>query len=140
MDETIRKILEDFQRIAVVGMSRDPGKAAYRVPMYLRSQGYIIYPVNPYVQAIEDIRAYPDLESIPETVEIVEVFRPSDQATQVVKAAIRRAKERGDVRVVWLQEGIWSPEGRIAAEEAGLLYVEDRCMLVEHLRRYSQSS
>ena len=140
MDETIRYILTRFRRIAVVGMSRNAEKAAHRVPMYLRSQGYTIYPVNPFVQEIQGLRVFPELASINDPVEVVEIFRPADRVVPVVMEAIRRAEERGDVQAVWLQEGIRSEKARELAEHAGLLYVEDRCMLVEHLRLHQGTS
>ncbi len=134
LDEVIRHILQTYRSIAVVGMSRDPSKAAHGVPAFLLQRGYEIYPVNPQVDEILGRRAYARLSDIPDPVEVVQIFRPSDQVLPFVEEAVRRAHTRGDVRAVWLQEGIVNEAARALAEAAGLLFVQDRCMLREWFR------
>ena len=120
-----RDVLGDALTIAVVGASRDPAKAAHTVPAELLAHGWRIIPVNPYTDQIWGERAYPLLAEIPEPVDLVNVFRPSADATDVVRQAIAIG-----AHAVWLQLGITSPEGRKLATEAGLDYVEDTCIAV----------
>jgi predicted CoA-binding protein len=120
-----RDILSDALTIAVVGASRYPEKTAHAVPHQLLRHGWRVIPVNPYVEEIWGERCYPVLAEIPEPVDLVNVFRPSADATDVVRQAI----EIG-TKAVWLQQGIFSPEGRRMAEEAGIDYVEDTCTAV----------
>jgi predicted CoA-binding protein len=121
-----RQILADSTTIAVVGISRDPRKTAHAVPRQMQRHGWRIIPVNPYADEILGERCYRSLAEIGERVDLVNVFRPSEQATEVVRQAI----ETG-AGAVWLQEDIRSPEGRRLAEAAGVDYVEDLCIAVE---------
>jgi predicted CoA-binding protein len=123
---TPRDILAASKTIAVVGASRDPRKAAGSVPAQMQRHGWRLIPVNPYADRIRGEVCYRTLDEIPEPVDLVNVFRPSDQATAVVRDAIRIG-----AKAVWLQQGITSPEGRRLATEAGLDYVEDLCIAVE---------
>jgi uncharacterized protein len=123
---TLKQILSDSNTIAVVGASRSDEKAAYAVPLQLRLHGWHVIPVNPYATQIWGERCYPDLASIPEPVDLVDVFRPSAQAADIVAQAVKIG-----AKAVWLQQGITSVQGRRIAEEAGLDYVEDRCIAVE---------
>jgi len=120
-----REILEDSVTIAVVGASRHEEKSAYAVPLQLMLHGWRVIPVNPYATTIWGERCYPRLDQVPESIDLVNVFRPSDQAADVVAQAV----EIG-VRAVWLQQGIVSAEGRRLAEAAGIDYVEDQCIAV----------
>lgn len=120
-----KQILEESTTIAVVGASRHPEKAAYAVPLQLRLHGWHVIPVNPKAETIWGERCYATLAEIPEPVDLVNVFRPSEQAADVVQQAV----EIG-ARAVWLQQGITSSEGRRIAREAGLDYVENVCIAV----------
>jgi len=120
-----REILENSVTIAVVGASRHEEKAAYAVPLQLMLHGWRVIPVNPYATTIWGERCYPRLDQVLESIDLVNVFRPSFQAADVVAQAV----EIG-VRAVWLQQGIVSAEGRRLAEAAGIDYVEDRCIAV----------
>ncbi len=122
---TPQEILEESITIAVVGASRDPEKVAHSVPAQLQRHGWRIIPVNPYVDEIFGERAYPTLADIPEPVDLVNVFRPSEQAAEVV----RQAAGIG-ARAVWLQEGVVSAQARQIATEAGMDYVENHCIAV----------
>ncbi len=132
--EILRNIFERYKTIAVYGMSRDPGKAAQWVPSFLNSKGYNIIPINPYADRIIGRKASHRLEEVQEHIEILEVFRPSGQVLGVVKEAVERKKNKGDIYVIWLQSGIRSDEARKLAEGADILFVEDRCMYVEFRR------
>ena len=122
----IRTILERAGTIAVVGFSTRPEKAAHRIPALLKRVGYRVIPVHPWADEILGEKAYRSLADVPDPIDLVDVFRPSSEATGVVHRAI-------DVgtKAVWLQLGITSPEGRRAAADAGIDYVEDLCIGVE---------
>ncbi len=119
------QILREATTIAVVGASRDARKTAHAVPLSIQRRGWRIIPVNPYADEIFGVKAYRSLADIPEPVDFVNVFRPSRDATQVVKDAIAIGAP-----AVWLQQDIVSPEGRALAEAAGVDYVEDTCIAV----------
>ncbi|WP_254767360.1 CoA-binding protein [Salinilacihabitans rarus] len=128
-DDELREIL-DAETIAVVGCSSTPGKPAHGVPAYLREQGYEVIPVNPYADEIFDRPAYDSLAEVDEEVDVVDVFRPSEEVSGIVDEAI----EREDAGAVWTQLGIEDDEAAERAEEAGKRVVQDRCMKVEHRR------
>jgi uncharacterized protein len=122
---TPRQILEQSNTIAVVGASRHEEKAAYAVPLQLKLHGWRVIPVNPYADEIWGERCYPTLADVPEPVDMVDVFRPSAQAADVVRDAVAIG-----AKAVWLQQGITSPVARKIAEDAGVDYVEDLCTAV----------
>jgi len=128
-DEELREALSG-NRVAVVGCSTTPGKEAHEIPAYLADHGYDVVPVNPYADEVLGREAYDSLGDVPGKVDIVDVFRPSDEVAGIVDEAI----ERGDVDVLWTQLGIRDPEATAHAEEAGIGVVEDMCMKVEHRR------
>ncbi len=128
----IEEIFKEHKTIAVVGMSKNPRKAAYSVPMFMKGEDYNIIPVNPTADDIEGMKCYHTLSDVIENIEIVNVFRPSDDALEVVKEAIKRKEEKGDIKVIWLQEGIYHPEAKLLAEQAGIVYIEDKCMYKEY--------
>ena len=128
-DEELREILE-LDTIAVVGCSATPGKEAHEIPEFLRERGYEIVPVNPYADEIFGTEPYDSLSAVEEEIDIVDVFRPSDEVEGIVEEAI----ERDDVDVVWTQLGITDPEAGERVEAAGKRYVEDRCLKVEYQR------
>jgi predicted CoA-binding protein len=134
--EMVRNILEKYRNIAVFGMSKDPGKQAHWIPEFLASKGYEILCVNPTVESVEKWECYPDLASIPKRIDIVQVFRRSEEALEPVKEAVARKKEKGDVYVVWLQRGIRNEEARKLAEENDIFFVQDRCMYHEFREMY----
>jgi predicted CoA-binding protein len=129
-DDEIRQILS-LKNVAVVGMSKNEDKAASYVPRYLMQQGYNVIPVNPTTDKISDIKCYPDLDAISESVDIVDVFRPSEQVLSVVEQAIKKKP-----KVIWLQEGIHNQEAEELARKAGIKVVFNRCMLAEHQRLF----
>ena len=125
MDNTER-ILREFRSIAVVGLSRDPSKAAHAIPARLQRAGFRVIPVNPFVDKLLGETSSRTLNDVPFSVEVVLVFRPSTEAAAVAKAAVAIG-----AKALWLQQGIVSAEARRLAEAAGMLYVEDRCIGVE---------
>jgi predicted CoA-binding protein len=128
-DDAIRRIL-DADRIAVIGCSTTPGKAAHDIPEYLLDHGYDVVPVNPYADEVFGREAYDSLSEVPGGVDIVDVFRPSDELAGIVDEVL----DHGDVDVLWTQTGIKDRGATDRAEEAGVRVVEDRCIKVEHRR------
>jgi predicted CoA-binding protein len=120
-----QEILASAITIAVVGASRDPEKTAHSVPSQMKRHGWKIIPVNPHTSELWGEPCYPTLADVPVPIDLVNVFRPSAQATEVVREAIAVG-----AKAVWLQQGIVSPEGRALAEAAGVDYVEDQCVAV----------
>lgn len=133
-EEIILKIFSDYRNIAVVGMSSDETKPSNRVPKYLMQQGYKIIPVNPTKEEIMGLKSYKSLLEVPDAIDVVDVFRRPEQALDVVKEAVERKKQRKDVKVIWLQEGIVNDQAKKIAEDAGILFIQDKCMFKEHLR------
>ncbi len=127
-----KQIFDKYRTIAVYGMSTNPAKPSNEVPALLESAGYNIIPINPVAQEINGKKSYPKIADIPDKIEILNVFRPSEQALDVVKEAVERKKEKGDIEVIWLQEGIRNDEAKKLAEENGIEFVQDRCMKIEY--------
>ncbi len=127
-DLQIREILS-LNRVAVVGMSKNSSKAAHYVPKYLADNGYDVTPVNPTADEILGKRCYDSVSEIDGDIDIVDVFRPSDQVLPVVQEAIKKKP-----KVIWLQEGIHNPKAEELAREAGIKVIFNRCMLAEHQR------
>lgn len=134
-DKALKQLFQTTKTIATVGISTDPDKPSFRVPYYLRSNGYHIIPVNPTANKIFGETCYPDLLSIPrETkIDVVQIFRPSEDVPPVVEQAIKIG-----AKVVWMQEGIVNEAAAKQAEAAGLKVVMDRCMRVEHMRLFGE--
>jgi predicted CoA-binding protein len=125
MDDA-QRVLRELSVVAVVGMSRDPAKAAHSVPAALKASGFRIVPVNPEAKELLGETAYPSLAAIPFPVELVLVFRPARFAPEIAEQAVAIG-----AKALWLQQGIYSSEARRIAKLAGLQYVEDRCAGVE---------
>ena len=132
----IKSLLKKARTIAVVGCSPRSTRASHEIARYLQEQGYRVVPVNPYHDELLGEPCYLDLQSIPEDVEIdiVDIFRRPEFTHGVVLDAIERATQTGRKPVIWTQLGVHSREAQQAAEEAGLGYVANRCLLVEHGR------
>ena len=128
MDD-IEKIIRESRNIAVVGISNKLGRPSLTVASYLKGQGYRIIPVNPTIQDVNGEKCYPDLGSIPEKVDVVDIFRKPQDVLPVVEEAIRIG-----AKTVWMQEGIVNEDAARKAKEAGLQVVMDKCMLKEHAR------
>lgn len=132
--EEIKSVLESYRTVAVVGLSRNPAKASYRVANYLQSVGYRIIPVNPFVDEILGEKSYKSLLDVPEAIEIVDIFRPSEDVPSIVEEAIKLKNRLGTPKVIWMQLGIVNEEAARRAKAAGFKVVMDRCMMVEHRR------
>jgi uncharacterized protein len=128
-DEELRAVL-DGEVVAVVGCSTTPGKDAHEIPRYLREHDYEVIPINPGAEEIFGQRAYDSLADVDEPIDIVDVFRPSEEVASIVEEALAREDEPA----IWTQLGIRDDEALTRAEESGLAVVADRCMKVEHNR------
>jgi predicted CoA-binding protein len=130
-ERDIRMLLTTSHTIAVVGLSNNPARTSNRVSHYMQHEGYTIIPVNPGITDALGLRAYPDLQSVPVPVDIVNVFRRPEFVPDIVDAAIAvKAK------AIWLQLGIVHEAAARKASEAGLLVVMDQCIMVEHGRLF----
>ncbi len=127
-------ILRTARTIAVVGLSNKRFRPSYGVAEYLKRAGYRIIPVNPNETEVLGERAYPDLDAVPEPVDIVDIFRRSEFVPPIVEAAIRIG-----ARAIWMQEGVIHEEAARRAESAGIPVAVDRCILKDH-RRLAQAS
>jgi uncharacterized protein len=128
-DDIVEQILTTYRTITVVGASVAPAKAAHSVPAYMQERGWRIIPVNPHADEILGGPAYRTLADVPEQVGFVDVFRPSRQTPDIARQAVAAG-----ATALWLQLGIVSEEARAIAQDAGLLYVEDRCLVIEQRR------
>jgi predicted CoA-binding protein len=128
-DDQLIEIYRSTRTIAVVGASSDPAKAGHRIPAYLQSNGYRIIPVNPSGGEIFGETVVASLGAITESIDVVDVFRPAEEAPGIAREAVRLG-----ARVLWLQEGISSDEAAAIASEAGITVVMDLCMGATHRR------
>jgi len=126
--ETVGKILQ-MKTIAVVGLSDNPDRPSFRVARYLMENGYELVPVNPAINDWMGKKSYPDLPSVLQKIDVVDVFRKSEAVPQIVEQAIKIG-----AKALWLQEGVVHDEAAGRAEEAGLLVVMDKCLMKEHMK------
>jgi uncharacterized protein len=131
-DDEIRKFYT-LKNIAVVGMSKNEDKAAHYVPKYLIDHGYNVVPVNPTATEILGRKSYLTVSSIQDRIDIIDVFRPSEDVPGVVEDALKK----DGIKVIWMQEGIYSKEAEKIAKEKNIFVVYNRCMMAEHRRLFS---
>ena len=128
-NKEIFEIINKYKSIAVVGLSDNPMRPSYQVATYLIDAGYKIFPVNPNCKEILGLKCYPDLNSIPVKIDIVDVFRRPEHVGNIVKKSI----EIG-AKVIWLQLGVINHEAALKAQSLGLKVIMDRCIKIEHRR------
>jgi uncharacterized protein len=121
-ETTVTRILMDCRTIAVVGLSSNPARPSYRVASYMKSQGYRIIPVNPNETNVFGEPAYPTLAAVPGTIDLVDIFRKSEDVLPIVEDAIACG-----VKAIWMQEGVINEQAAVRAKESGLLVVMDLC-------------
>jgi len=129
-DDEIREIFS-LKKIAVVGMSQHPEKDAHMVPKYMSNQGYEVTPVNPNADEILGKKSYNVVSEVPGEIDVVNVFRPSEDVLPVIQEAIKKKP-----KVIWLQEGIHNEQAEELAKNAGIKVVFNRCMFAEHRRLF----
>lgn len=127
--EAIKQILDDCRTIAVVGLSSNTSRPSNGVAGYMRKQGYKVIPVNPRETEVFGEKSYAALADVPGKVDLVDIFRRSEEAGAVVDEAIKIG-----AKAVWLQEGVIDKAAAQRAQDAGLLVVMDRCWLKDHVR------
>jgi hypothetical protein len=128
-DDALKKIFRETRVIAAVGLSSNPERPSFGVCRYLQSQGYRIIPVNPNESEVLGEKSYPDLASVPEKIDLVQAFRKPEFAPAIAEEAIRIG-----AKTFWMQDGAGNPDAARRAEEAGLVAVDDDCMLRQHHR------
>jgi len=136
--DQIRNILQRYDVVAVVGLSKDPKKMSYKVSDYLKQHGFLIVPVNPFVDEVLGEKCYKSLLDIPveiqKTIDIVNIFRKAEDVPSVVEQVIELKNKVGRPFVVWMQLGIVNEQAAEAASHAGLVVLMDKCLMVEHHR------
>ena len=131
-DSEIKRFYQ-FKNIAVVGMSKNEEKPSHQVPKYLIEHGYNVIPVNPTLTTeVLGRKPYPSIADVPEKIDVVDVFRKSEEVPAVIDDAINRKKN--DIQVIWMQLGIYNKEAEKRAKENGIDVVYNRCMMEEHKR------
>ena len=135
----VEEILGKYRVIAIVGVSDQIGKPSHRVAAYLKKHGYRIIPINPNINGLFGEKSYRNLTDIPEhiqrTIDIVDIFRKSEDVPPIVKQAIEMKENVGRPFVVWMQRGIVNEAAAQMARQAGLVVVMDMCLMEEHLHR-----
>ena len=138
----IKEILSNCKTIAIVSLSREPEKESYRVTAYMKKHGYRIVPVNPFADEVLDEKSYKSLLDIPteiqKTIDIVDVFRRTEDVPPVVEQAVKLRELHGKPCVVWMQLGIVNEKAAAAARKAGLTVVMDKCLMQEHKRLFKK--
>lgn len=129
-DDEVKDILS-LKQVVVIGMSKDSHKAAHYVPKYLSENGFNVIPVNPTTNAILGKKCYRSISDVDGEIDIIDVFRPSDQILPIVREAIKKKP-----KVIWLQEGIHHAEAEELARKEGIKVIFNRCMLAEHKRLF----
>ena len=141
-DSILRKILSEYRNVAVVGLSNDPSKPSYSVAEYLKKQGFHIFSVNPFVSEVLGEKSYKSLLEMPieiqRTIEIVDIFRRSEDVPPIVEQVVQLKKLNGLPHVMWMQLGIVNEQAAEIARKAGLIVVMDRCMRQEHQRLFGK--
>jgi predicted CoA-binding protein len=132
-EQDIDRILEESKIVAVIGMSKNPEKEAYQIPAYLKEQGYRVIPVNPTAEEILGEKSYRRLKDVPGKIDIVDVFRPSEDIPNYIDDVIEKKP-----KVFWLQLGIHHPEAERRVAEHGIIVVHNKCMKIEHQRLKSK--
>ncbi len=131
MNNEIKEILTKYKKIAIVGVSDKPDRDSYIVAEYLLNHGYEIIPVNPNIDSLFGLKAYPDLLSVPGEIEIVDIFRRPEFVEEIVDQAIQKK-----AKVVWMQLGVINEKAAQKALKAGLKVVMNKCIKVEHMSRF----
>ena len=129
------EILNKSRTVAIVGLSSNPERASNTVGKYLKAHGYIIIPVNPGEKTILDETCYPDLTSVPDKIDVVDIFRKPEDVLPIVKQAIKIG-----AKCVWMQEGVINEEAAAEARKAGLKVVMDACMRKQHIKLHGSKA
>jgi predicted CoA-binding protein len=142
-ENTLRMILSGYKTVAVVGLSGDPARPSYGVAEYLENHGFHIVPVNPSVTEVLGEKSYKSLLEMPpeiqKTIEIVDIFRRSEDVPPIVEQAVQMRRRYGVLRVVWMQLGVINEQAAELAQKAGLIVVMDKCMRQQHQQLFGKA-
>jgi predicted CoA-binding protein len=142
-EDVLRGILSEYRNVAVVGLSNDPTRPSYVVAEYLENHGFNIVPVNPFVTEVLGEKSYKSLLEMPveiqRTIEIVDIFRRSEDVPPIVEQAVKMKELFGVLRVVWMQLGVINEQAAESARKAGLTVVMDKCIRQEHHRLFGKA-
>ena len=130
-DNELKDLFDSIETIAVVGLSNNQNRAAFKVASYLQRVGYKIVPINPACEEILGEKCYPDLEAVPFSIDAVDVFRRSESAPEIARQAVKIGAE-----ALWLQDGVVSPEADKIAAAAGITFVQNDCIFRQRIRLY----
>lgn len=130
VDERVNRIISNIKTIAVVGISDREDRPSYKVAKYLKDHGYKIIPVNPNLEEVLGEKCYPNLKSIPEPIDLVDIFRRSEETDCLVDEAIEIKPQ-----VIWMQLGVSNPQAAARAEAVGIEVVMDKCLKIEHSKQ-----
>lgn len=136
MEKYREKLLTETQTIAVIGCSKKEFRTSHQIAKYLQQQGFTIIPIHPNYQEVLGNKVYPTLSEVPEEtiIDVVDIFRNKKFTAEMVDQIIEWKEQTGQEPIVWTQMNVSSPEAQQKAEDAGLLYVKNKCMMVEHKR------
>jgi len=141
-ENTLRMILSEYKNVAVVGLSGDPARPSYGVAEYLKNHGFRIVPINPFVTEVLGEKSYKSLLEMPaeiqKTIEIVDIFRRSEDVPPIVEQAVQMKKLYGVLRVVWMQLGVINEQAAELAQKAGLIVVGNKCMRQQHQQLFGK--
>jgi uncharacterized protein len=142
-EDAVKEVLTKYQTIAVVGLSKNPSKASYQVAEYLKKHGFKIIPINPSANEVLGEKAYKSLLDVPteiqKTIEVVDIFRPSEEVLPIVEQAVKLKKANNKLKAVWMQLGIINEQAAELARKVGLTVVMDKCMMQEHRRLFASN-
>lgn len=140
IQKEIKKILTKYKTVAIIGLSRNPKKDSFVVASYLKNHGFKIIPVNPYADEILGEKSYGSLLDIPtdlqKTIEIIDIFRPSDQVLNIINEAIKLKEKHNLPYVIWMQLNIINDNAAKLAEKSGFYVLMNKCMRIEHLKLF----
>ena len=138
------KILKKYQVIAVIGCSRDVTKDAHTVPAYIKSKGYLVIPVNPSGEDILGQKSYKSISEIPyglkDKIEVINIFRPSPELLGIIQSILKEKSSLPSLKVIWAQLGIQDDSAKALAEQNGLIFVQNRCMMRDYKAKISFST
>lgn len=133
-DNEIKELMQKYKKIAVIGLSPDPEKPSHSVPLYMREQGWDVVGIYPKPHDVNGFKIYNTLKEVPaEYRKFVDVFRASERIPEIVDEVL----EVGGVELLWLQLFISNPEAEKRAEDAGIKVISNRCLVIEHRKKFS---
>lgn len=136
MEESIEGLLKSVKTVAIIGCSANKYRTSYHIANYLKENGIRIIPINPKYEEVLGVKCYPSITKVPDdlTIDIVDIFRDSEHTADMVREVLQWTEKTGQKPLIWTQLSVSSEEAKSLAEEAGLDYVENECIMVQHDR------